>query len=222
MSILNRVFKGFQGRANDGLEKIADLNLIPEIEQRIRDVKSKQSKVDDYTASTIGEKKVLEDKQQKLSDKMDSFKSKLKEVVGQHGKEHELVLKIVNELNILKTTMESNQQIIDEKNKTIEELKSQKRKNENSIKQMEFEIQSLKDQQKLIEAKEANANLRSNVGGTVNTAADAVSRLREKQAAQLAKLEAADSLSVEAAVSLEDEIDTVLGSNKSTNIDEWL
>lgn len=221
MSIFKRIFKGLQGRANDELENIADMSLIQEIEQRIRDVKSEQSKVDENTAESIGSMKVAEKNLAEVVDSIDKYKEKLKQVVAEKGKEDELVEKIIEKLNGLKNTMEVNKKIVEEKSKLVEALKSQKRKNENAIKQMELEIQSLKDQQKLIEAKKANASLRSNVNGTVNTAADAMDRLRKKQEKNIAMLDAAEELSVSSDVSLDDEIENAVGKSGSS-VDDWL
>lgn len=221
MSLLKRIFKGLQGRANDELENLADMSLVQELEQRIRDVKSDQEKVNEHTAESIGSMKVVEAEVARLKEDMDKYKSKLKEVVAEKGKDHELVGKIIEKLNSIKSTLEISEKTVEEKRKLVEKLKSQKRVNENSIKKMEIEVQSLKDQEKLISAKKANASLRSNVDGTVRTAADSMNRLKEKQAKELAMLDAAEELSESSNMSLDDEIEKSIGSG-SSSVDDWL
>jgi phage shock protein A len=222
-NLFNRLFKGVQGQVSNAAEDLADKNLIPEMEQHIRDAKNKQREVDSKTAEMMGKVKVIEGQMAEITEKMDAYKAKLKVVVEKYGKEHDAVAKIVSELNSLKSSLESKQPMLDTYQGGVDQLKSQKRVNKDGITKMEMELETLKAQETLINAKESNAALMTGLDGQVNSAADASSRLKAKQQERLANLDAQSALHNSESKSLDDELaDLGVGDSSDKGLDEWL
>lgn len=219
---LGRLFKAAQGVFNAKTEELADANLIPEMEQRIRDAESSQREVDDKTADIMGKAKVVEGQISSQQEIIDKYLPKLKQLHTE-DKTHELIPVITDKLNEAKAAMEQKQPLLDSYLQAAEKLKSQKRQNEDSIKKMKMELEQLKSNDTLIQAKKANAELVGDLSGKVNSAGDAASRLKAKQAAEMAKLDAKAELSGANNKSLDDQLNDIgLGDSSAKSASDWL
>jgi len=152
---LMRIFKGLQGKVSQKSEDLADTMLIDELDQRIRDAKTKQNNIDNKTNQVVASQAVIIQEIETIQAEMEKLKGQLAQAVEKKGKEDPICAKIVSELNKRKNLISEKQPQADELGIGIESLRKQKSANDISIQKMEREKESLKANQLLIDAKKS-------------------------------------------------------------------
>ena len=218
-SWVSRLFKGAQGKVNEAGEAAADAVLIPELEQRIRDAKTKKDEVRDSAAKMQANLKLSQDKAAKLAEKIEEEKEKTRALIQAQGQDHKLVPEMLSRIRSLQTELETTEQLKATQEKAASDLKAAYNKVESDIKAHEQRIVMLKSQQQVIEARKSTSSASSAFGSSLGSASESMERLEKKQAEDLAILEARESMS-DSSQDLDAELAAMgIGSDAKSNDD---
>lgn len=192
MKFLGKLFTAAKGAVTDAGEAAVDANAIRILDQELRDADTANGKAKDQLAAIMGKKKVAE---QKLSGLQADYERRMEQVrKALEAGEEDLARDIAQAVSDLERQGEKEAEVIATYNQTIDSLRGAIRDNDNKIESLRREAETVKANEALVKAQAAVAAQHSGSSTSLGSAADSLRRLKERQAAQQARMEAADEL----------------------------
>lgn len=210
--MFKKLITAVRGHANEMAEEVVDANALTILDQEIRDAKNALTKSKQNLADVKGKRKVNDKKIADIKKKMKQYESQavqLDENSSLFGEVLERMASLEGELGPL--------------NEISTSFKSAEEKLEASIKKAETHIKQLESQVSIVkanaQAQAARASVTKYAGNTtsLSEARGTLDRIREKQAAEDARLEAAVEVDV-GADDLDARLAEEVGSGKTDDI----
>ena len=195
MGFLSKLFTGARGAVNEAGEKAVDANALRILDQELRDAATANGKAKDQLAQIIGKKKVAE---QKLDGLQADYERRMAQVRAALDKgDEDLARDVAGAVKQIEEQGRAEQGIIETYDKTAEDLRGAIRDNDRKIEALRREVETVKANEALVKAQSAVAGQHAGSNNALGNAAESLQKIKERQAAQRARIEAADELAID-------------------------
>lgn len=192
MKFLNKLFTAARGAVNEAGEAAVDANAIRILEQELRDADKANGKAKDELAAIMGKKKLAERKVEGLEADLEKRLGQVRAALdkGDEGMAREVAEVAAD----LKRQVDQELAVVEQYDATCEDLRSAIRQNDRKMETLSREVDTVKANEALVKAQSAVAAQHSGASSALGGAADSLRRIKEKQAAARARMEAAGEL----------------------------
>lgn len=195
MSFLNKLFSAAKGALTEAGEAAVDKNAIRIMDQELRDADTANGKAKDQLAAIMGKKKIAE---QKLAGLRADYDRRMDQVRTALDKgEEDLARDVAQAVSEIERQGHDEEAVIASYDATISSLRTAIRDNDRKIETIRRESETVKANEALVKAQSAVAAQHAGSNTALGSAADSLKRIKERQAAQQARIEAADELALD-------------------------
>ncbi|MGL5102300.1 MAG: PspA/IM30 family protein [Plesiomonas sp.] len=189
MSIWKKLFTAVKGGVNETAESIADSQALRILDQEIREAKDELRQSDNALITIVAKRKLAEQKVQTLEQSIDEYEQHA--LTAMEKGEETLALECAERVSKLRSEQESEQQYLDQFGTSETTLRTNITQAKEKLRQLEQQVDMVKATETVQKA-QASVSAR-NVGANskMRTAVESLDRIKQKQAEQQAKLEAA-------------------------------
>lgn len=192
MSILQKIITLFRGTATEAGQAVVDRNAIRILDQEIRDAQNALLKSRDDLAKIMAQRNLserrLEDKGKKAAEYEGYVRGALAK--GDEG----LAREVATKLAPLEGEIDADRKVIASYDENIRTLQSAIRQTEGNLARLKQQIDAVKVTESVQRAQSAISARHSGTHSKMRTALDSLERIKERQAEQAARLEAAHQL----------------------------
>ncbi|MGH0003704.1 PspA/IM30 family protein [Pseudovibrio ascidiaceicola] len=190
MSIWGKLFSAVKGRVNNVAESIQDANLIPILEQEIREAEEAIGKAKAEKARMAG-KRVLKDRsvaelESELQRRTEAARK------AKEGGDEALAVELIENILKMKEKANSEQTLASQYLATEQKMDASISQSQTRIENLKRKIESAKATDALILAQKASSTSTVASNGKLASAIDSLDRFEQRQAEQQAMLEAAE------------------------------
>ena len=192
MGLIAKLLTALRGAANEAGEKAVDANALRILDQELRDADKANAEAKEQLATIMGKKKVAE---ARLDGLQADYERRMEQVRTALDKgEEDLARDVAQAVKQIEEQGRAEQQVISAYEATIEDLRGAVRENDSRIDAIRREVDTVKANEALVKAEQA-ASAGTGAGVTaLGSAADSLQRIKERQAATRAKIEASREL----------------------------
>ncbi|WP_462378810.1 PspA/IM30 family protein [Pseudomonas sp. Marseille-QA0892] len=192
MSILKKIITAIRGGASEAGEAIVDANAIRILEQEMRDADKALLAARNGLIDIKGKQKVSLQRLEGLQNDIANWEGKATAALSKG--EESLALECANKIAELESQRDSEQAQAAAFNQHANALHAQVTKAEAQLKGLKQQIEMAKARDVVQKARLATASATGGANGKVESALDSLSRLRQRQDEQDARMEAAEEL----------------------------
>ncbi|MET0273874.1 MAG: PspA/IM30 family protein, partial [Phenylobacterium sp.] len=192
MSIWNKLSTLFRGAAHEGAMQVVDANALRILDQEIRDADTAQAKARDDMAGLVARRRMLETEGTQFAQQAQKYEASARAAMAKG--DQALALEVAQRIADLER--DSNQKI-----EQVAQLKTAEEKLRTIIGQTDTKIEALRREIEVVKVNDsvqrAQAAVVSNsagAGSSLGSAADSLKRIKERQAIQGEKFNAAQEL----------------------------
>ncbi|MFC3150962.1 PspA/IM30 family protein [Litoribrevibacter euphylliae] len=195
MNIWAKMMTALRGGVNEAGEAIVDSQALRILDQEVRDASEELRKSKEGLVSIIARQKLAEEKVSKLKLSVEEYEGYALKALekGDETLAHEVAEKIADLENQLATEQEAANGYA----QSAEKLKSAVKQAEANIKRLKQQVDTVKATDSVQRAQKAVAERHAGSNSKLRTAMDSLERIKEKQALESAKMEAASEVAVE-------------------------
>lgn len=195
MNLWSKMLTALRGGVNEAGEAIVDTQALRILDQEIRDASEELKRSKEALVAIIAQQKVSEEKVSK-------FKTEIAEYEGYAlqalAKEDEaLALEVAEKIATLENSLATEMATSEGFSTSAQKLKAAISLADNNIKRLKQQIDTVKATESVQRAQESVSQRYSGSNTKLQTAMDSLERIKEKQALNAAKLQAAEELHVE-------------------------
>ena len=192
MGFIAKLLTALRGAANDAGEKAVDANALHILDQELRDADKANAQAKEQLATIMGKKKVAE---QKLDGLQADYERRMEQVrVALDRGEEDLARDVAKAVKQIEEQGRAEQQVISAYETTIEDLRTAIRENDGRIDAIRRDVDTVKANEALVKAEQAASAGTGAGASALGSAADSLQRIKERQAATRAKIEASREL----------------------------
>lgn len=195
MNIWAKMMTALRGGVSEAGEAIVDSQALRILDQEVRDASEELRKSKEGLVSIIARQKLAEEKVSKLKQGVEEYEGYAIKALdkGDETLAHEVAEKIADLENQLVTEQEAANGYA----QSAEKLKSAVKQAEANIKRLKQQVDTVKATDSVQRAQKAVAERHAGSNSKLRTAMDSLERIKEKQALESAKMEAASEVAVE-------------------------
>lgn len=211
--MFKKLFTAARGHANEMAEDIVDANALTILDQEIRDADKALVKSKSSLAELMGKRKIQQDKVDAIKKKMTQYETQAMQL----DDESELFGDVCERMATLEDELAPLKEIIAQFESSEESLKS-------SVKKAEANIKMLKGQVDIVrataDAQKAQASVTQYAGNTtsLSEARGSLERIKEKQAANKARMDAAQEVATTGGDDLDARLAEAAGSSGANDM----
>ena len=195
MGFITKLLTALRGAANDAGEKAVDANALRILDQELRDADKANAQAKEQLATIMGKKKVAE---QKLDGLQADYERRMGQVrTALDRGEEDLAREVAGAVKQIEQQGQAEQEVISTYDRTIQDLRAAIRDNDAKIDAIRREVDTVKANEALVRAQASVASGSAGANSSLGSAADSLQRIKERQAATRAKIEAANELAVD-------------------------
>lgn len=192
MRFLSKLFTAAKGAANEAGEAAVDANAIRILEQELRDAQTANGKAKDELAALMGKKKVAERKAQGIEEDLEKRLGQVRAALEQGNED--LAREVAEAASDLKHRLDQEQAVIDQYDATCQDLRTAIRENDRKMETLRREVDTVKANEALVKAQSSVAASHAGSNSSLGSAANSLKRIKERQEAAKARMEAAGEL----------------------------
>ncbi len=192
MSVWNKLWTAVRGGTNEAAEAVADSQALRILDQEIRDADRALGKALDERAKIAAKRKMKE--QAITTTQADIEKYTTAAVAALEQNNEDLARRTAERISTLESQLSADETVLAEYQATEKNMAAVIKQTEAKVENLKREVESVKATEALQSAQAAVASRHSGVNSSLGTAADSLSRIREKQAERSARLQAADEI----------------------------
>lgn len=189
MSIWKKLFTAVKGGVNEAAETIADSQALRILDQEIREAKEELRQSDSALASIIAKRKLSEQKVQALTQSISEYE--LHAINAMEKGEEALALECAERVSKLRDEQEGEQRYLDQFSHSADTLRNNITQAKEKLRQLEQQVDVVKATETVQKAQAAVSARNVGANSKMRTAVESLDRIKQKQAEQQAKLEAA-------------------------------
>lgn len=189
MSIWKKLFTAVKGGVNEAAETIADSQALRILDQEIREAKEELRQSDSALASIIAKRKLSEQKVQALAQSISEYE--LHAINAMEKGEEALALECAERVSKLRDEQEGEQRYLDQFSHSADTLRNNITQAKEKLRQLEQQVDVVKATETVQKAQAAVSARNVGANSKMRTAVESLDRIKQKQAEQQAKLEAA-------------------------------
>ncbi|GLQ29926.1 PspA/IM30 family protein [Litoribrevibacter albus] len=224
MNIWAKMMTALRGGVNEAGEAIVDSQALRILDQEVRDASEELRKSKEGLVAILAQQKLAEEKVAKLKDGVAEYEGYAVKALekGDEALAREVAEKIADLENQLATEQDAATGYA----QSVEKLKSAVKLAEANIKRLKQQVDTVKATESVQRAQKAVAERYTGSNSKLRTAMDSLERIKEKQALEAAKMEAASEVAVDtSSQSLQDKLEQAgiaPGAQKADDILERL
>ncbi|MGL5696099.1 MAG: PspA/IM30 family protein [Plesiomonas shigelloides] len=189
MSIWKKLFTAVKGGVNEAAETIADSQALRILDQEIREAKEELRQSDSALASIIAKRKLSEQKVQALAQSISEYEQHA--INAMEKGEEALALECAERVSKLRDEQEGEQRYLDQFSHSADTLRNNITQAKEKLRQLEQQVDVVKATETVQKAQAAVSARNVGANSKMRTAVESLDRIKQKQAEQQAKLEAA-------------------------------
>ncbi|WP_370598574.1 PspA/IM30 family protein [Plesiomonas shigelloides] len=189
MSIWKKLFTAVKGGVNEAAETIADSQALRILDQEIREAKEELRQSDSALASIIAKRKLSEQKVQALAQSISEYEQHA--ISAMEKGEEALALECAERVSKLRDEQEGEQRYLDQFSHSADTLRNNITQAKEKLRQLEQQVDVVKATETVQKAQAAVSARNVGANSKMRTAVESLDRIKQKQAEQQAKLEAA-------------------------------
>ncbi|KAB7696672.1 PspA/IM30 family protein [Plesiomonas shigelloides] len=189
MSIWKKLFTAVKGGVNEAAETIADSQALRILDQEIREAKEELRQSDSALASIIAKRKLSEQKVQVLAQSISEYEQHA--INAMEKGEEALALECAERVSKLRDEQEGEQRYLDQFSHSADTLRNNITQAKEKLRQLEQQVDVVKATETVQKAQAAVSARNVGANSKMRTAVESLDRIKQKQAEQQAKLEAA-------------------------------
>ncbi|KAB7686142.1 MULTISPECIES: PspA/IM30 family protein [Plesiomonas] len=189
MSIWKKLFTAVKGGVNEAAETIADSQALRILDQEIREAKEELRQSDRALASIIAKRKLSEQKVQALAQSISEYEQHA--ISAMEKGEEALALECAERVSKLRDEQEGEQRYLDQFSHSADTLRNNITQAKEKLRQLEQQVDVVKATETVQKAQAAVSARNVGANSKMRTAVESLDRIKQKQAEQQAKLEAA-------------------------------
>lgn len=189
MSIWKKLFTAVKGGVNEAAETIADSQALRILDQEIREAKEELRQSDSALASIIAKRKLSEQKVQALAQSISEYEQHA--INAMEKGEEALALECAERVGKLRDEQEGEQRYLDQFSRSADTLRNNITQAKEKLRQLEQQVDVVKATETVQKAQAAVSARNVGANSKMRTAVESLDRIKQKQAEQQAKLEAA-------------------------------
>lgn len=189
MSIWKKLFTAVKGGVNEAAETIADSQALRILDQEIREAKEELRQSDSALASIIAKRKLSEQKVQALAQSISEYEQHA--ISAMEKGEETLALECAERVSKLRDEQEGEQRYLDQFSHSADTLRNNITQAKEKLRQLEQQVDVVKATETVQKAQAAVSARNVGANSKMRTAVESLDRIKQKQAEQQAKLEAA-------------------------------
>ncbi|MFL1800404.1 PspA/IM30 family protein [Plesiomonas shigelloides] len=189
MSIWKKLFTAVKGGVNEAAETIADSQALRILDQEIREAKEELRQSDSALASIIAKRKLSEQKVQALAQSISEYEQHA--INAMEKGEETLALECAERVSKLRDEQEGEQRYLDQFSHSADTLRNNITQAKEKLRQLEQQVDVVKATETVQKAQAAVSARNVGANSKMRTAVESLDRIKQKQAEQQAKLEAA-------------------------------
>ncbi len=219
MGFLSKLFTGARGAINEAGEAAVDKNALRILDQELRDAEAANGKAKDSLATIMGKKKVAE---QKLDGLQADYERRMDQVRAALDKGDEALARdVAAAVKQIEEQGRTEREVIDNYEATCNDLRSAIRENDRKIEALKREVETVRANDALVKAQSAVASSHAGSNSSLGSAAESLQRIKERQAATRARLEAANEIAEDGG-DLDSRLKAAGITDQSSNTDDIL
>lgn len=189
MSIWKKLFTAVKGGVNEAAETIADSQALRILDQEIREAKEELRQSDSALASIIAKRKLSEQKVKALAQSISEYEQHA--INAMEKGEEALALECAERVSKLRDEQEGEQRYLDQFSHSADTLRNNITQAKEKLRQLEQQVDVVKATETVQKAQAAVSARNVGANSKMRTAVESLDRIKQKQAEQQAKLEAA-------------------------------
>jgi phage shock protein A len=206
MNIWAKMMTALRGGVNEAGEAIVDSQALRILDQEVRDASEELRKSKEGLVSIIARQKLAEEKVAKFKQSIEEYEGYALKALekGDETLAHEVAEKIADLENQLATEQDAATGYA----QSADKLKAAVKQAEANIKRLKQQVDTVKATESVQRAQKAVADRHAGSNSKLRTAMDSLERIKEKQALEAAKMDAANEVAVEtSSKSLQDKLE---------------
>ncbi len=189
MTVWNKLWSAVKGGVNETAEQIADSQALRILDQEIREADQALKTAYDERSNMAGKRKLKQDELATLDADIEKYLSAAREALGKG--DEALAREVAERVKTLKTQRTAVESVLNEYSATEKSMAAAIKQTEAKIEGLKREVESVKATEAVQAAQSAVASQHAGVDSRLGSAADSLSRIKEKQAARAARMDAA-------------------------------
>lgn len=192
---LSKLWTALRGHANEGLEAAADSQAITILDQEMRDAEKELSECNASLTKIMAKRKRTEQSVKSLEAEVEKFSNYA--IAADDKGDADTAAECAERVEELEGQLATEQEILAGFQKSEKTLKANIQKASTNIRRFKQQIEQVKATESVQKAQTAVSSRHMGANSKIKTAADSLSRIKEKQAQTAAELEAAEELAEE-------------------------
>lgn len=195
MSLFRNLFQAVKGAVNEAGEAVTDANAIRILEQEVRDIESKLFKARDAVAQVSAKRKMADDRLADLDRDITTYTTHAREAKAKG--DMDLALAVAERIAGLQNSRTETEAERSAYQAQEASMKATVKQTEAKLEDLKRKISSAKAEEALLSAQMAVTSTAQGAHSNLGSAVDSLERLRQRQATQRAKIEAASAMEAE-------------------------
>lgn len=191
MSIFRKLSAAVRGHANEFAEEIVDANALTILDQEIRDASNELDNSKRALADIMGKKKVQENKLSGLRSEISRYENHAMTL----SEDDPLFVEVCTKIETLETQAQPIESLIGQLSVSETQLKKAISQAESNLTSLRSQVDTVRATAQVQKAQEAVSSKFAGNNASLASARGSLDRIREKQAAKAAQLEAAQEVS---------------------------
>ncbi|MDB5452613.1 MAG: phage shock protein PspA [Caulobacteraceae bacterium] len=192
MSIWNKLFALFRGAAHDSAEAVVDANALRILDQEIRDADAAQAKARDDTSALVARRRILETEAKSFRDQVGKYEASARAALAKG--DEALAMEVAQRIADLERDATTKEGQVAEMRASEDRLRQIINTTDAKIGSLRREIEVVKVNHSVQRAQAAVVSNSAGAGSSLGSAADSLKRIKERQAIQGEKFNAAQEL----------------------------
>lgn len=195
MNLWSKMLTALRGGVNEAGEAIIDTQALRILDQEIRDASDELKGSKEALVAIIAQQKVSEEKVSKLKSEITEYEGYALQALAKE--DETLALEVAEKIATLENSLATEMATTEGFAASAQKLKAAISLADNNIKRLKQQIDTVKATESVQRAQESVSQRYSGSNTKLQTAMDSLERIKEKQALNAAKLQAAEELHVE-------------------------
>lgn len=195
MNLWSKMLTALRGGVNEAGEAIIDAQALRILDQEIRDASEELKSSKEALVAIIAQQKVSEEKAGKLKSEIAEYEGYALQALAKE--DEALALEVAEKIATLENSLATEVATAEGFSASAQKLKAAISLADNNIKRLKQQIDTVKATENVQRAQESVSQRYSGSNTKLQTAMDSLERIKEKQALNAAKLQAAEELHVE-------------------------
>lgn len=192
MSVWRNLFTAVRGHMNNAAEAVEDAQLMTILDQQIREAQTALGEARDQRAKMVANRRMKEKSLSELDAEIERLIDGARKAKAQDNLD--LAREAAERVVKLRQQREADQTLFDQYKTGDERMLASIRQSEAKIENLRRQVESAKANEALIAAQRAASTTAVSSNSKLASAVDSLSRLEQRQAEQVAMMEAADEL----------------------------